>query len=149
MTVLKMYNKNGYDNAVASPVYTFSDLMNEFFDQKEYYPGNIGTVPRTNIIEEKEAFIFEIAIPGINKTDIKMQVEKDLLSIAHTSEKKENEISYTSKEFDYGNFERTFRLPETIDIQKIKARYDEGILRIEIPKKKEAIDHGPKEIKIS
>ena len=100
-------------------------------------------------MEEKEAFIFELAIPGINKTDIKMQVEKDLLTVSHTSENKENEVNYTGKEFDYGNFERTFHLPEIIDIQKIKAKYEEGILRIEIPKKKEAIDHGPKEIKIS
>jgi HSP20 family protein len=149
MTVLKMYNKNGFDNAVSSPVFTFSELMNEFFNQKDYNSAIISSVPRVNILEEKETFIFNLAIPGVNKTDIKMQVDKNLLTITHSSEISDNEVSYSRKEFDYGNFERTFHLPETVDVLKIKAKYDDGILRIEIPKKKEAIEQGPKEIKIS
>ena len=78
-----------------------------------------------------------------------MEVDKDVLIISHSSGKADSELSYYRKEYDFDNFERTFHLSESADIQNIKAKYEEGILRVEIPKKKEAIDNGPKQIKIS
>ncbi len=144
-----MYNRNGYDNEFTYPVYTFSNLVNDFFNQTDYLPGIINRLPKANVLEEKEAFILSLAIPGINKSDIKMEIDNDILTISHLSENADSDNSYYRKEYDFGNFNRTFHLPEMADIQKIKAKYEEGILRIEIPKKKEAIDKGPKEIKIS
>lgn len=149
MTVLKMYNGNGYENKVSYPVYTFSNLMNNFFNQKGHFQGDINRLPKANIVEEKTAFILSLAIPGLNKSDINMEVDKDILRISRKSGKLENNDNYYRIEYDFGDFERTFQLPDSADIQKIKAKYENGILRVEIPKKKDAIDNGPIEIKIS
>jgi HSP20 family protein len=149
MTVLKMFNRNGYDQAVNFPVHTFSNLVNDFINFDDYHPAYLNKLPKANVIEEKEAFLINLAVPGVKKSDIKMEVDKDVLTVSHSSEKKDDDIIYSSKEFNFEDFERKFRLPETADIRKINAKYDDGILCIEIPKMKDAIDKGPREIKIS
>ncbi len=149
MTVLKLYNKNGYENPVKEPFYKFSDLVNEFFNQEEYPSGFNRTLPMANIIDKKESFLISIALPGINKSEIKMDINKNILTISHSTEHENRDITYLRNEFDFSNFSRSFSIPESVNPQGIKAKYNEGILNIELPKKNEAIDRGPKEIKIS
>lgn len=99
------------------------------------------TLPSVNIKENKDAFEVEVAAPGLDKNDFKLELNHDLLTIS--SEKNvENETKegdrYTKREFSYQSFSRSFTLPNTADGEKIEANYDKGILRITIPKKEEA-----------
>ncbi len=99
------------------------------------------TLPSVNIKENADEFKVEVAAPGFDKTDFKLQLNHDLLTIS--SEKKiENETKegeqFTKREFSYQSFSRSFTLPHTADGERIEASYDNGILLISIPKKEEA-----------
>lgn len=99
------------------------------------------TLPSVNIKENTDAFTVEVAAPGFEKGDFKLELNHDLLTIS--SEKKvENETKegerFTKREFSYQSFSRSFTLPNTADGEKIEANYDNGILNICIPKKEEA-----------
>lgn len=117
----------------------------DFFDDKNYYQ------PATNIVENKNSFDLEIAAPGMDKKDFKVSINDNILTISSEKEdeSKEEGKNYARKEFVYGAFSRSFTLPETIDIDKIKAEYNNGILSIKLPKKDEAKMNVGKEIKIS
>ena len=98
------------------------------------------SVPAVNIKENDKNFEVEVAAPGLDKKDFKVELENNVLTISaeKKEEKKEKKDNYSRKEFSYESFERSFTLPQDIvDADKIKAKYDNGILRIEIPKKEE------------
>jgi HSP20 family protein len=99
------------------------------------------TLPSVNIKEGSEGYEVEMAAPGFEKKDFRIELNHDLLTIS--SEKKvENEIKegqqFTRREFSYQSFSRSFTLPSTADGEKIAARYENGILKVSIPKKEEA-----------
>ncbi|MDA9773745.1 Hsp20/alpha crystallin family protein [Saprospiraceae bacterium] len=121
--------------------------------------------PSVNIREESDKHVLELAIPGISKDEIEINIEKDRLiisaeqktedSVENPAEKEtvdfesEKKRSYERKEFDFSGFKRSFHLPQTADRNKISAAYNAGILVVNILKKEEAIDHGPINIKVS
>lgn len=99
------------------------------------------TLPSVNIKENEEGFEVEMAIPGMDKGDFKIELNQDVLTIS--SEKKvENEVKegehFTRREFSYQSFSRSFTLPNTVDNEKINAKYENGILSVAIPKCEEA-----------
>lgn len=99
------------------------------------------TLPSVNIKENEEGFEVEMAIPGMDKGDFKIELNQDVLTIS--SEKKvENEVKegehFTRREFSYQSFSRSFTLPNTVDNEKINAKYENGILSVAIPKREEA-----------
>jgi HSP20 family protein len=105
------------------------------------------TLPSVNVKEDKDSFVVEMAAPGFEKDDFKIELNNDVLTIS--SEKKmENETKedarFTKREFSYQSFCRSFTLPVTVENEKISAKYENGILNIAIPKKEEA---KPKPIK--
>ena len=107
--------------------------------------------PAANITEKNNAFFIELVAPGKEKNDFDVALENDTLTISTTSEKessKENAL-FMRKEFDYASFQRSFRIPETIDTKNIKANYKNGLLSIELPKRKEAVLDPKKQIKIN
>ncbi|GEC72075.1 HSP20 family protein [Flavobacterium flevense] len=109
------------------------------------------TLPNLNIKETKDSFLVEVAAPGFEKSDFKIELNNDLLTIS--SEKKvNNELKdgerITKQEFSYQSFSRSFTLPEHVDEEKISAKYENGILFIDIPKKEEAKPKPPKLISI-
>lgn len=99
------------------------------------------SLPAVNIKENDNEFIVEVAVPGMDKNDFKIDLENDILTISsekvnNNQEKKDN---YTRREYSYQSFKRSFTLPKNIvDSNKIKAKYTAGELIIEIPKKEEA-----------
>ncbi len=98
------------------------------------------SIPAVNIKENDKNFEVEVAAPGMNKKDFKVEVENNALTISSEKkeEKEEKKENYSRKEFSYETFERSFTLPQdTVDADKIKARYENGILKIDIPKKEE------------
>ncbi|MEO6550045.1 MAG: Hsp20/alpha crystallin family protein [Ferruginibacter sp.] len=126
------------------------DLWNWGLDNNS----NTGTtIPAVNIRENNESFIVEMAAPGMNKDDFKVELHGSTLTI--TSEKNfEEEIKaeekYSRKEFSYQAFTRIFTLPkEVVDADRIEAKYQNGLLNLVIPKKEEAKQKGPRLIQIS
>jgi len=107
--------------------------------------------PAANIIENNDSFELFIAAPGMNKDDFRINLENNIITISSElhDEKREEGKNYTRKEFYYGSFSRSFTLPKTIDLDKIKADYDNGILKLTLPKKEEAKIDTRKEITIS
>jgi len=108
-------------------------------------PNNNKHVPPVNILEKEDQFIVEVAVPGVEKEAINVEINDNMLTISkeNVEASKENEgtessVKYTRKEFSFNSFKRTFTLPETIDSNLISASNNNGILSIVLPKKEEA-----------
>ncbi len=130
----------------------FPSLMNEFFtpDWLGGSENSAATLPAVNIKENEMGYLLELAIPGKNRNDFNVEVDKDVLTISMET-KTENEKTdekYTRKEFSYTSFKRSFTLPETVDSEKIKASYKDGILSFDLPKKEEALPKPKRMIEI-
>ena len=150
MTIVK---RNGH------PQNTFPALFNDFFNSNMFDWGesnfsNTGTtIPAINIKETNEAFEVEMAAPGMKKNDFKIELEGNLLTISsetsNQTEEKEGD-RYSRREFSYLSFQRSFTLAkDVLDAEKIKAKYENGILHLSIPKKEEAKQKLPRLIQIS
>lgn len=99
------------------------------------------TLPAVNIRENEDEFIVEVAAPGMEKTDFKIDLDNNVLTISSekTVENNETKDDYTRKEYSYQSFKRSFNLPRNIvDKEKIEATYKNGELQIVIPKMEEA-----------
>lgn len=107
--------------------------------------------PRVNIAETDEEFMVEMAAPGMKREDFHVELDNDTLVIwsERSDEKEDSNSSYTRREFSYGSFRRVFHLPNTVEADKIKAKYQDGLLSLVIPKKEEAKRKPPRTIKIS
>lgn len=108
------------------------------------------TVPAVNINETDKEFELEIAAPGLKKNDFKVNIDRNVLTISteKKEEKEEKEKNFTRKEFSYHSFSRSFTLPESVNQDKIDAKYIDGVLKLVLPKKDEVIPKS-KEIKIA
>jgi len=106
--------------------------------------------PAVNVIEGKEDFRLEIAAPGLKKSDFDINVEKNVLTISAKVEKDDAEkTKYARREFNYNEFKTTFQLPKTIDVTKIDAAFNNGILTLTLAKKEEAKELPARKIAIS
>jgi len=129
----------------------FPDWLDDFFTEEinPLVKTRTLSVPPVNVFESETAFEIELAAPGLQKKDININLDNDVLTIS--AEIKEDEVSnegkFTKKEFDYNNFSRSFTLPESADREKIDAKSENGILIITISKKEEVIKK-PKQIEI-
>jgi HSP20 family protein len=130
----------------------FPSLFDEFFTRDfgiDLAPKNYQT-PAVNISEKEDAFHLELVAPGKEKKDFGVVLEQDTLTISTTSgnEIVEDDTQFTRREFDYASFNRSFRVPKTIDTKNIKANYKNGLLTIVLHKRKEAIPEPKKQIEI-
>lgn len=127
---------------------TFNNLFDDFFTRDLFdwgtrnFSGTNTTLPAVNILENNDAFLVEMAAPGMNKKDFHIELDNEVLKISSqkevSNEAKDGE-RFTRREFSYQSFERTFHLPKSVvDGTKIEARYEDGVLRIAIPKKEAA-----------
>lgn len=140
-----------YENKPMMPN-LFDELFGRGLISDIYNRGLFSDMPSANIVEEKDKFIIELAAPGLEKEDFKINIEDKILTISvEKEEKKEEEENnkYTKKEFSYSAFKRSFNLPDSILVDKIEATYKKGILNVNLPKKEEAIVKSAREIKIS
>ena len=121
----------------------FPALMNEIF-KPDWFGGmeNLtNSVPAVNIKENEKDFELELAVPGRKKEDFNIEVDNNILSVS-SELKTDGEVvedNYTRREFGFSSFKRAFTLPETIDEDKIKADYVDGILKFTLPKRKESL----------
>ena len=129
----------------------YTSIFDEFFNTDWLpAPRYNSPVPAVNIQEGEKAFILELAVPGKSKNDFEIELDQDVLSIAAEAANVENEPTntFSRKEFNYSAFKRAFTLPDSVDTSKIKAKYIHGILRVELPKREEALPQPSKRIAI-
>jgi HSP20 family protein len=117
---------------------SFSNLIDRFFNDSLSRTGGsaYSFVPKVDILENEKAYEINVAVPGLSKDDFKIDLNDNFLTISgerkFSKEKKENNLHVV--ETQYGNFSRSFSLPENIDASKISAKYADGILEINVPK---------------
>lgn len=111
------------------------------------------TIPAVNIKETTDDYEVEVAAPGMTKKDFKVQLEGNMLTISSertTGKEEKDDVRYSSREFSYQSFSRTFTLQkDVVDTEKIQAKYEDGILHLLIPKKEHAKQKQPRLIEIS
>jgi len=134
---------------------TLPDFTDEFFGRDlmgNFFENQTGiNMPAVNIIEGNEDFKIEVAAPGLNKKDFKIDIDRNVLTVS--SEKKEekkekDEDKFMRREFSYSSFSRSFTLPDTVDEDKVSANHKDGVLTVTIPKKEEARPRPPRQIDI-
>ena len=119
----------------------FNQLVNSFFNENvsEVHAGNAFFRPSTDIKETDTSFEVEIALAGIKKDDIKIELNNGVLMVSgeRSSKKEENTGKYHLNEIQYGKFSRRFTLPENTNADKIEAKVEDGVLFLSIPKSEE------------
>ncbi|HEY0895249.1 MAG TPA: Hsp20/alpha crystallin family protein [Sphingobacteriaceae bacterium] len=136
MTLVKFANPQK-SNAVKPWV---NDVFDSFFNDSFISDRMVSRVPAVNVSESNGHYHIELAAPGLKKDDFKISVDKNTLSISveKSAEAASEDKKYNRREFSYFSFVRSFTLPETVDYAGIEARYNDGILTIELAKKEEA-----------
>lgn len=122
---------------------TFSDVNGAAGEQLAF-----GTfTPPVDVYEDEQNLVLKLEVPGVNEEDLKVSLEDNTLTITgeRKFEKEEKEENFQRIERRYGAFTRSFRLPSTVDTEKVEAGYEKGILKITLAKRAEA---KPKQIKI-
>lgn len=110
----------------------FPSIFDEFFDMGT----DTMTLPKVNVIENKDNFTIDVEAPGFNKGDFNINIEENRLTISSETQKesKDDFGNYHRREFRRSSFSRSFQLDEIHDVDNINATYESGILRVEIPK---------------
>ncbi len=123
----------------------FNDSLSSVFDGRGFT-----MVPATNIRETENEYLVEMAAPGMKKKDFKVDIENGVLEIQVEKEEetKEEKATFTRREYNFSTFYRAFNLPETVNPEKIKAEYLEGVLKVHIPKVPTATQKLIKEISV-
>jgi HSP20 family protein len=144
MTLVKFNNK---------PTNGFGLLENFFNEMPTFFKDDIGTKPQgfipVNVKESKDAYQIEVVAPGFEKNDFNINLEKNILTISaekknETENKDEKQIR---REYSYRSFKRSFTLDEKIDAEKIDAKYTNGVLTLNLPRKEE-VKASVKEISV-
>lgn len=134
MTLVKWKKRN---DAFPS---TFSSYLDNFFSDDLTAGFRTASSPSVNIKETDGSYELELAAPGFEKSDFIIDVDHNVLTVS--SEKESNVEdegeNFTRREFNYASFKRSFTIPESVNADKIKAGYNNGILNISLPKKEEA-----------
>ncbi len=134
------------------PVF-FDDFFkpwNEWFDKGEGLWNRTLTIPAVNITENKDNYLVSLAVPGMKKDDFKIDVDGNMLTISSEKEetKEEKEKRFTRKEYSYSSFSRSFTLPDEVNKEKIEAKYEDGVLKLSLPRKEEAKKPAAKQIAV-
>ena len=128
----------------------FPSLINEFFndDFGMNFLNRSHSVPSVNSLENNDSFEIDLAVPGMKKEDFTIELNDKVLVISsETSNTMEND-KMRLNEFNFSSFQRSFRVPDSVDQDTIKANYKNGILKIKLPKRKESISKPNRVINI-
>ena len=117
---------------------------NDFFEEDSL-------MPAMNVKEHEDDFEIEFAAPGFDKKDFEVTIEDNILNVSgekkHEAEEKEED--YTRREFSYSSFKRSLNLPKSVNTdQDVKASYKDGILKLNLHKKKTADVQQSKKIEV-
>lgn len=109
---------------------------NEWFDVENGFFERTLSVPAVNVVENKDHYTVSIAAPGLKKQDFKIDVDGNMLTISCEKEdhKEEKDARFTRKEYNYSSFSRSFTIPDEVRKEKIEAKYEDGILKLMMPR---------------
>ena len=119
----------------------FPSLINEFFndDFGVNFLNTNHSVPSVNTIENDDSFEIDLAVPGMKKDDFSIELENNVLIISSETSNNVSNENLRLNEFNYSSFQRSFKIPESVNLDKIKGNYKNGILKVLLPKKKDSI----------
>jgi HSP20 family protein len=134
-------------NGVKKPM--LSNVIEEWFGN-DFLRGSNLMLPKTNIIENDDHYLIELSVPGYQKSDFDIQVDRRLITVSHSKEDStDNESqSYIVRGFTKSSFSKSFSLSSSVDSDKITAACTDGVLSIYVPKKEEAKSKPVRKIKI-
>ena len=127
-------------------------LVDDLFDSFLFNDSHAGYCSQnvaTNIFETEKDFRVELVLPGFKKEEISLNYHNDLLTVKAEKQAEEAKNNYLRREFGAKNVEKQFNIPDTINVKKIDAKFENGILEIILPKKEEAVEKAPLAISIS
>lgn len=138
MTLQKINRRN--NNSVNG----FDSFFNDFFqspattNRTTRQLTKSSSTPSVNISEGEKAFEIDLAVPGMKKADFSIEIKENKMTISseNTESKEETTENYSLREFNYTSFSRVFTLPENIVEAKVSASYEDGVLKVMIPKSK-------------
>jgi HSP20 family protein len=127
--------------------------MGSIFDD-DFFPvmsNKTSSMPAVNIREDEKKFMLDLAVPGIDKKDLKIDINEDVLTVSSETknEVEDNGDGYKRKEFSYASFCRSFQVPENVNREKIEANYKDGILSVSLPKFEEEKNKISRQVIIS
>lgn len=134
---------------------SFNHMVDHFFGNSfpEFFTRDMSqsATPAVNVKENETEFVIEAALPGFSKDQFNLSVENQVLNLTAKKEQNQTEKTekYMRKEFGFTQFERSFRLPETVNTEQIYAQYENGVLNIHLPKKEEAKAKGLRTIEVA
>ncbi|HEX3079540.1 MAG TPA: Hsp20/alpha crystallin family protein [Puia sp.] len=150
---MRLVKRNGHSANL------FPTFFDDFVNEDLFNWGNLNfsdtntTIPAVNIRETAENYEVEVAAPGMSKGDFKVELDGNVLTIRSEKSSQQSDKEdgkYTRKEFSYESFHRTFNLQrEVVDLEKIQAKYQDGLLKLLIPKKEEVKQKPSRIIQIS
>jgi HSP20 family protein len=117
----------------------FSDFFRPWSDwfNNSDFPGRIATLPAVNVSETPDKYQVSLAAPGLRKEDFQINVDDNMITVS--AEKEESSDNggerFTRREYSYSSFARSFSLPGDVEAEKIEAQYQDGVLKITLPKK--------------
>jgi HSP20 family protein len=119
----------------------FNELLNDFPSTARTFGQELFAFPQTNIHETSDAYHLELIVPGRAKEDFKIQVEQGLLAVSF--EKKEEPVQAADyktlrREFELKSFKRSFSVDDKVSVEGIQAKYENGVLKLLLPKKEES-----------
>lgn len=135
----------------------FPSLLSDFFDTDRFLSPRWlerefeNTIPSVNIRENGKEFSIDLAAPGFSKDQFHVNVEDNVLTVSaeREEEKKDKGERFTRKEFSYNSFSRSFTLPQSVNADKVDAKYENGVLRLTLPKKEVTISKPAKQINVA
>lgn len=129
------------------PRWALDRIFDDFFANPSWYENVSGFMPAVDIVESDDDIKMIFQVPGMDKKDISIRVEGDTLSVSGRRESKidDSKAGYVHREISYGEFSRSFTLPDSVDSDQVDAGYENGILEIKLTKKEEV---KPKQIEV-
>ncbi|GMV78527.1 MAG: heat-shock protein [Chitinophagaceae bacterium] len=131
---------------------SINNLFDEFFNLPNVWNGEPTEnyfMPAVNVHETTEGYHVELNVPGRNKEDFKINLDNNILTVSFEKKESKEQKEYKTirREFSYQSFKRSFTLDEKVNAENIQAKYDNGILKLFVPKKEE-VKVLPKQITI-
>lgn len=125
-----------------------NNFFDDFFTKELFDFNNAGfaqsgiTQPSVNVKDMNDGFEIQVAAPGMRKEDFTVNLERNVLTISSEkqtqNEEKDEDGNFSRREFNYSSFRRSFTLPEAVEQEKIEATYEDGLLKIAVPKKEQS-----------
>ncbi len=124
-------------NDLANTAREFDSILNNFWNSEDSYTSKFN--PNVDIEENDDAFLFHAELPGLSKDNVKISLKDNILSLSGEKEsiKKDEKLNFHRIETSYGKFQRSFKLPQNVKQEEIKADFHNGILNISVPKAEE------------